>query len=63
MNYGGYMFGFGLPELLVLLAIVLVIFGAGKLPQIGTAFGRSIRNFKNASDGKDEIDITPRSKT
>ncbi len=56
------MFGFGLPEMLVLLAIVLVIFGAGKLPQIGTAFGKSIRNFKNASDGKEEIDITPKGK-
>ncbi len=53
------MFGFGLPEMLILLVIVLVIFGAGKLPQIGAAFGKSIRNFKNASDGKDEIDITP----
>lgn len=56
------MFGFGLPEMLILLAIVLVVFGAGKLPQIGTAFGRSIRNFKSASDGKDEIDVTPKSK-
>lgn len=53
------MFGFGIPEMLILLVIVLVIFGAGKLPQIGTAFGKSIRNFKKASDGKDEIDISP----
>ncbi len=54
------MFGFGLPEMIILLVIVLVIFGAGKLPQIGSAFGKSIRNFKNASDGKDEIDISPK---
>ena len=49
------MFGFGMPELIVVMVIVLVVFGAGKLPEIGGAFGRSIRNFKNASQGKDEI--------
>ena len=53
------MFGFGMPELIVVLVIVLVVFGAGKLPEIGGALGKSIRNFKKASDGKDEIDITP----
>ena len=53
------MFGFGMPELIVILVIVLVMFGAGKLPEIGGALGKSIRNFKRASDGKDEIDITP----
>lgn len=51
------MFGFGLPELLIVLSIVLVIFGAGKLPEIGGALGKSIRNFKKASDEKDEIVI------
>jgi sec-independent protein translocase protein TatA len=51
------MFGFGLPELLIVLSIVLVIFGAGKLPEIGGALGKSIRNFKKASDGRDEIEI------
>jgi sec-independent protein translocase protein TatA len=54
------MFGFGLPELIIVLVIVLVVFGAGKLPQIGGAFGKSIRNFKRASEGKDEIDISPK---
>lgn len=54
------MFGFGMPELIVILVIVLVVFGAGKLPEIGGALGKSIRNFKRASDGKDEIDITPK---
>ncbi len=54
------MFGFGLPEMIILLVIVLVIFGAGKLPQIGSAFGKSISNFKRASEGKDEIEITPK---
>jgi len=54
------MFGFGVPELLVVLVIVLVVFGAGKLPEIGSALGKSISNFKKASDGKDEIDVTPK---
>lgn len=53
------MFGFGMPELLVILAIVLVVFGAGRLPEIGGALGKSIRNFKKASEGKDGIEINP----
>lgn len=55
------MFGFGMPELIVIMVIVLVVFGAGKLPEIGGALGKSIRNFKKASDGKDEIEIKPNS--
>ena len=51
------MFGFGMPELIVILVIVLVVFGAGRLPEIGSALGKSIKNFKRASDGKDEIEI------
>lgn len=51
------MFGFGMPELIVILVIVLVVFGAGRLPEIGGALGKSIRNFKKASEGKDEIEI------
>lgn len=54
------MFGFGMPELIVILVIVLVVFGAGKLPEIGGALGKSIKNFKRASEGKDEIEITPK---
>jgi len=54
------MFGFGMPELIIILAIVLVVFGAGRLPEIGSAFGKSIKNFKNSSDGKDEIVIKPK---
>jgi sec-independent protein translocase protein TatA len=49
------MFGLGMPELMVILVIVMVIFGANKLPELGAAFGKSIRNFKKASQGKDEI--------
>ena len=51
------MFGFGMPELIVVLVIVLVVFGAGRLPEIGGALGKSIRNFKKASNGKEEIEI------
>lgn len=52
--------GLGAWELILILLIVLLIFGAGKLPQIGDALGRGIRNFKNASNKKDEaVDVTP----
>ena len=40
------MLGFGHWEILIILVIALIIFGAGKLPQIGTGFGSAIRNFK-----------------
>lgn len=54
------MFGFGMPELIVILVIVMVVFGAGRLPEIGNALGKSIRNFKKASEGKDEIELNPK---
>ena len=53
------MFGLGIPELLIILVVVFLIFGAGKLPQIGSGFGKALRNFKNSLSGKDEIDVTP----
>ena len=43
------MFGIGHVELIVILVIVLIIFGAGKLPEIGSGIGKGIRNFKNAT--------------
>ena len=52
--------GIGMPELLVVLVIVLVIFGAGKLPEIGKGLGKGIRNFRKATSGMDEIDVTPK---
>ncbi len=44
----------GWPEILLILAIVLIVFGVGKLPQIGGALGKSIRSFKKAQSGEDE---------
>lgn len=43
------MFGIGTTELIIILVIVLIIFGAGKLPEIGGAFGKALKNFKGAS--------------
>lgn len=43
------MFGIGMPELLIILVIILIIFGAGKLPEIGSGLGKGIRNFKKAT--------------
>ena len=47
------MFGIGMPELIIILIIILIIFGAGKLPEIGSGIGRGIKNFKK-SVTKDE---------
>jgi TatA/E family protein of Tat protein translocase len=48
------MFGLGVPELIIILAVALVIFGPGKLPEIGSALGRGIRDFKKSLDGSGE---------
>ena len=44
----------GLPELAIILVIILVIFGAGRLPEIGSAMGRAIRSFKKGVSSDDE---------
>lgn len=54
------MFGLGLPELLIILVIVVVIFGATRLPQIGKGLGEGIRNFRSATKQPPEIDVTPK---
>jgi sec-independent protein translocase protein TatA len=51
--------GLGIWELLLILVIVLVIFGANKLPEIGGGLGRAIKNFKKATNEPEEIDVTP----
>lgn len=50
------MFGLGLPELLIIFMIILVIFGAGKLPEIGTGLGKAIRGFKKGISELDETE-------
>ena len=47
------MFGIGMPELIVILAIMLVVVGPSTLPQLGQALGSSIRGFKKAVDGNE----------
>ena len=48
------MMGIGFPELMIILIIIMIIFGAGKLPEIGSAFGRSIKNFKTSMKEAEE---------
>jgi sec-independent protein translocase protein TatA len=48
------MFGIGMPELIIILVIILIIFGAGKLPEIGAGMGKAIRNFKGATNDEEE---------
>ena len=49
------MMGIGFPELMIILVIIMIIFGAGKLPEIGSAFGNSIKNFKKSMKDAEEI--------
>ena len=54
------MFGIGPWELLIILAIVVLLFGARRLPEIGSGIGEAIRNFKSGlATPRDEIDVTP----
>ncbi len=53
------MFGFSPIAIVIILVIVFLIFGAGKLPDIGSGVGKALKNFKNSLSGKDEIDVTP----
>ena len=55
-------FGMGFGELLLVLIIVVVVFGASKLPQLGDGLGKAIKNFKRAVNTQDEIDVSPTAK-
>jgi sec-independent protein translocase protein TatA len=54
------MFGLGIGELMIILLIFVVIFGAGKLGDVGGDLGRAIRNFRKAMNEPDAIDVTPK---
>ena len=48
------MFGLGTTELIIILVVVLIIFGAGKIPELGSGLGKGIKNFKKATKEEDE---------
>ena len=49
------MFGLGMPEFIIITFIFLIVFGAGKLPEVGAGMGKAIKNFKNTtSENEDE---------
>ncbi|TMA25095.1 MAG: twin-arginine translocase TatA/TatE family subunit [Deltaproteobacteria bacterium] len=50
--------GFG--ELLLIFLVIMLIFGASKLPALGDALGKGLKNFKRSVSGNDEIDVTPK---
>lgn len=51
--------GLGIPELVIILIVVLIIFGPGKLPALGSGVGNALRNFRKAVNTPDAIDVTP----
>ena len=51
---------FGMQEILIILLVVVIIFGAKKLPEIGSGIGQAIKNFKKSVTEPEEIDITPK---
>jgi sec-independent protein translocase protein TatA len=54
------MLGLGAPELILILVIVLILFGAGRLPQVFSSLGKSVREFREASEGRDTTEtVTP----
>jgi sec-independent protein translocase protein TatA len=53
----------GTTELIIILVIVIIIFGASRLPEIGKGIGQAIKNFKKATNEPEEIDVTPKKDT
>ncbi len=53
------MFGLGVTELVIILVIIVVLFGASRLPEIGRGVGEAIKNFKKSISDQSEIDVTP----
>lgn len=56
------MFGLGYMELIIILVIVVILFGASRLPEVGKGIGEAIRNFKKSTSEPPEIDVTPKKK-
>jgi len=54
------MFGLGMQELIIILVIILVLFGAKRLPELAGGIGKAIKNFKKSMSEPDEIDVTPK---
>ena len=52
--------GLRLPEILIILVVLVLVFGANKIPQLGDALGKGIRNFKKSQHEDDSIDVTPK---
>ncbi|MEN6412433.1 MAG: twin-arginine translocase TatA/TatE family subunit [Veillonellales bacterium] len=52
------MFSFSMPELVLILVIALVVFGPGKLPEVGKALGKGIQEFRRATTGEPTKDVT-----
>ena len=55
-------FGMGFGELVLILLIVVVVFGATKLPQLGDGLGKAIKNFKRSVNAQNEIEVSPEGK-
>ena len=57
------MFGIGMPELVIILVILVLVVGPGKLPQLGASLGGAIRGFKKAAEGEPEVISNDKQKT
>jgi sec-independent protein translocase protein TatA len=54
--------GFGIWEIVLILVIILIVFGVGKLPQVGGAIGKGLRAFKKGQSGEEEEEESPKPK-